>query len=78
MSEERKEFTPIHGQFPDKDKIACKDCAFRDKTIVTIIGKTIQAGITKGNCEMYELKPHDVLFQNAPCQFYSKETKATG
>lgn len=77
MSEEKKreDFTPIHGQYPDAEKIACKDCAFRDKTVVKILGKTIPAGITKGACKMYELKPHDVLFQNAPCQYYTKATE---
>ena len=73
-----REFTPMHGSFPDPEKIACKNCAFRDKTVVELLGKRIASGYTKGSCEMYSLKPHAVLFNNAPCQNYRKDQDATG
>lgn len=71
--EEKKEFTPMTGQFPDASKITCKDCQFRDKTVVKICGKAIPAGITKSACEMYKIKPEDVLWNNGPCQFKKQE-----
>ena len=73
-----REFTPMHGSFPDPEKIACKNCAFRDKTVVELLGKRIASGYTKAACDMYSLKPHAVLFNNAPCQNYRKDQDATG
>lgn len=69
----------IKGQFPDRDKILCKDCIFRDHTHVKIGEKEIPVGITKAYCDAYQPppasngKPHDVLFNNADCEFYAKE-----
>lgn len=74
--EKRNDFTPMQGSFPDAKKIACRDCMFRDKTIVELCGKKIAAGITKSFCKMYQLKPNDVLFLNKPCQFYRKDETA--
>ena len=71
-----REFTPMHGSFPDPEKIACKNCAFRDKTVVELLGKRVASGCTKGACEMYSLKPHAVLFNNAPCQYYQEDPDA--
>ena len=54
--------------FPDKQKIACRDCVFRKKGPL---------GEINGFCDMYASgagKPYAVLFQNAPCQFYSQES----
>ena len=69
----------IKGQFPDRDKIICKDCIFRDKTVIELGEKEIPVGVTKAFCDMYQAppasngKPHDVLFNNADCEFYVKE-----
>lgn len=49
--------SPIKGQFPDKEKIICKDCIFRDKTLVEIGNKKIPVGATKSFCEKYEAPP---------------------
>ena len=69
----------IKGQFPDRDKIICKDCKFRDPTVIKLGEKEIPVGVTKAFCDMYQAppasngKPHDVLFNNADCEFYAKE-----
>lgn len=70
---------PMMMQSPDANKIACKDCAFRDKTILEYNGKIIPVGITKSFCKIYEPppktngKPSDVMFINAKCKYYHKE-----
>ena len=79
--EKRREFTPMRGTFPDPKKIVCKDCVFRDHTVVELFGKKDACGITRANCEIYKYpanKPHSILFDGGPCQYYTKETKATG
>ena len=69
----------IKGQFPDRNKIICKDCIFRDRTVIELGEKEIPVGVTKAFCDMYQAppasngKPHDVLFSNADCEFYVKE-----
>ena len=71
--------SPIKGQFPNRNEIICKDCIFRDKTIVNLGDKKINVGITKAFCEKYEAppisngKPHDVLFENGICEYYEQE-----
>ena len=78
MSKESAQ-SPIKGQFPDPKTIVCKDCIFRDKTVVNIGDKKIFAGITKMFCDIYREppestgKPHGVLFNNEDCEFYIKE-----
>lgn len=73
---EEKNFSPMMVQTPNGNKIECKDCIHRDKTVITINKKTIPIGITKGNCDMFiypDNKPSEVLFQNAKCEYYEKE-----
>lgn len=56
--------------FPDREKIVCRDCVFRKRGLM---------GEVNSFCDMYAGgmgKPYDVLFQNGPCQFYTKEEKA--
>lgn len=71
--------SPIKGSFPNNDEILCKDCEFRDKTIVNIGNKKIVVGTTKAFCKKYPAppgsngKPHNVLFENGICEFYKKE-----
>lgn len=77
MAEER--FTPITGQFPDKEKIRCANCRYRDKEIVDFLGKKYAAGVTRDTCEKFTggegngFKPHGVLFENTDCPMYEKE-----
>lgn len=75
----REAQSPIKGQFPNKNEIICKDCAFRDRTTITLGANEIPVGITKAFCDAYQAppasngKPHDVLFNNGDCEFYAKE-----
>ncbi len=77
MAEER--FTPITGQFPDKEKIRCASCRYRDKEIVDFLGKKYAAGVTRAICEKYTgdgrtgFKPHGVLFEGKDCPMYEAE-----
>ncbi|HBL41293.1 MAG TPA: hypothetical protein DDY98_06915 [Ruminococcaceae bacterium] len=73
-----KEQSPMKGQWPNPNTIVCKDCAFRDKTVVDVGYRKIYAGVTKSWCDVYEKgvtngKPHDILFQNAECKYYTKD-----
>ena len=69
----------MKGQFPDRNKIMCKDCIFRDATVVKIGNEQIPFGVTKAFCDIYpgppkdNGKPHEVLFENGKCEFYAKE-----
>lgn len=68
----------IKVQKPNAEKIACKDCLNRDKTVVEINGKIIAVGVTRGTCDVYKGppddkgKPHKVLFNNARCDYFVK------
>lgn len=70
---------PVHGAWADPNSIICKDCAFRDKTIVKLGGKMLQVGVTKSFCKIYEAppktngKPTAILFHNAKCRYYQKD-----
>lgn len=70
----KKEFDPIMGQHPDKDKIQCATC--KNRLQIIIAGKDI--GPANAYCKHYqeektEGKPVDVLFENATCKFYEKD-----
>lgn len=71
------EFTPITGQWADPEKIVCRTCAFRDKTVFKFEDIVKPVGITRDTCEIYdgedECKPHDILFLNAECEYYMEE-----
>lgn len=74
---DKRDFGEIHGQFPDPQKVQCKDCVFRDKTKLTLDGKTIYPGITKDYCEIYDRntngKGNGILFWGEKCKYYVKE-----
>ena len=79
MDEER--WSPITGTFPDEDRVLCKDCVYRDKTVITLAGKTTY-GATKDLCDVYTgyekkdstgYKPYDILFLSGDCPYYKKE-----
>ncbi len=74
----RREISPIKGQMPDPNKIACKDCVYRNRDKITVNNRTIYVGVTKGFCDIYKRpqyagKPNDILFMNADCEFYIKD-----
>ena len=71
----------IHGtQRPDPKKIRCRDCLYRDKTVVTLGGEKVKVGITKDTCLFFNKpgnwKPTSILFQNADCPFYEHDEGA--
>ena len=81
LYEEEDRWTPITGTFPDENTILCKDCMFRDKTILEIGGK-IYTRITNDTCEKYTgygtingtgYKPHEILFNQGNCIYYKKD-----
>ena len=72
----KREFSPMKCQTPNPSEIFCHDCAFRDKTTVDIRNKTIAVGVTKANCDIFvypNLKPHEILFDEAPCDYWVKD-----
>lgn len=79
MNDKFKARSPLKAQFPNRYKIICKDCIHRDKTTVEIDGKEIPVGVTKAFCDKYRKppqsngKPHDVLFNEAICEYYAEE-----
>lgn len=66
---------PIYGtQILEPEQ--CKNCMFRDKTKVTIGGKTKEVGWCKGNCIAFpypDNKPMDVMKNKVECDYYEKE-----
>ena len=63
------------GTTPPKD-ICCKDCMFKLEP-ATIGGQIIERH-TYGCCALYEypdMKPHEVLWDGAQCEFWEKEEK---
>lgn len=74
-----REFDPMKMTQPDPDKIACRDCLYRDRDEINLGDVVIKCGITKGYCDIFPEggedngKPLDVLFQNAPCPEYVKD-----
>lgn len=76
MKIDKREFNDMHPQFPDPEKVMCKDCKFRDRTEVDLLGKHYRPGITRTNCEKYRNpkdKPMDILFNGAKCLYYEKD-----
>ena len=73
-------FSPIKGTLPDPNGIFCGNCAFRDKTEVMIDGARIPVGATKAYCDIYvkpNNKPSEILFQDAPCDYWVEDEEAT-
>lgn len=78
MAKDKREFTDFHPQFPDENKVKCNDCKFRDKTEVDLLGKHYRPGITRDTCEAYKNgnhKPLPILFEQADCQYYEKDSE---
>lgn len=74
--EKKREFSPMKGEMPNPNEIFCRDCIFRDKTIIDLDSKIIPVGITKDFCDIFvspNSKPSDILFQQAPCDYWVKD-----
>ena len=70
----KREFDPIIGEHPDRNKIQCSTCKKRLKIIIA--GKDI--GSANAYCEEYTKedmngKPIGILFKNEKCEFYEAE-----
>lgn len=77
MANKKRDYGPIKGSFPNPKTIQCRDCIYRDKTVLDLGDDIIPVGVTKDICEVYNgeeagHKPHDVLFNLVDCEF--KET----
>lgn len=81
MSEDKKrEFSPIHATHPDPEKIQCKTCKFRDKTVMKMpSGKEVAIGRIRSFCDKYQKppksngKPHDIMYNIRRCEYYRME-----
>lgn len=70
--------SPIKFQGATANETICKDCTFRDKTVVEIGQKTIPVGVTRSYCQIYTKKisngkPLPILFNGADCEYYVKD-----
>lgn len=74
---EKREFTDFHPVFPDKKRIKCSDCKYRDRTTVELGGKKYEPGITRATCKKFNgnptYKPDSILFDNDDCIYYEAE-----
>lgn len=71
----------IHGmQTADPSKMRCKDCLFRDKTVIKLNGREIPVGVMKDTCMMFNKpghwKPTDIVLRNADCLLYERDEEA--
>lgn len=81
MSDEKhtKNFeSPMMVQGCDPNKVACKDCAFRNRMTFDNKGQIIPIGVIKSWCDVYTMKnsngkPIGVLMRNEPCKYYRKD-----
>lgn len=73
----RLEQIPMKGQWPDPKKVRCKDCVFRDKTVLHLGDKVIPTGVVDCYCKQFPKdtngKPLEILFRNADCPFYKSD-----
>ena len=64
--EKRIEDESLGGKYYDNSDMVCKDCIFRYDTSMYISNSS--------RCEIFtELKPLEVIFENAECSEYIKE-----
>lgn len=77
----KREFAPIKGTMPNPNTIFCSDCAFRDKTTIKVGDEVIPVGVTKSYCDVFvkpNSKPTEILFDEAPCDYYVMEGDTDG
>ena len=65
----------IHAQNADPNKMACRDCIYRDRDTMQIDGNTVQTGVMRGTCLIFDgkrgrWKPNNVYFMNEKCPMY--------
>jgi hypothetical protein len=58
-------------EFPDKNKVKCKDCMLAAKDRKA--GGTTISGATLGTCEAFEVKPPSIILRGADCPYYIKK-----
>ena len=59
-------------EFPDENKIPCKDCMLREKD--RTLGKgTVLKGATLGICDAFGIKPSYIIDDGEDCPYYIKE-----
>ena len=79
MAEERNLQSPMRFQGANPETVQCKDCVFRDKTILELGEKKIPVGVVKSWCEVYSKdispggKPVGILFETEKCKHYRKD-----
>lgn len=71
-------FTPMKGVFPNTNKVPCRTCVFRDKTVLSINGKLIRIGVTRDYCLKYKKdesngKPVGILLHGEECDYYRRD-----
>ena len=60
-------------KYPEKDKIKCKDCIFRENDR-KLNERQILDGATLGICKVYTVvKPSEILFDGEDCPYYQKD-----
>lgn len=69
---------PMTGTWADPEKVMCRDCALRDRTVVKMPGseREIPVGVTRDFCGIYpdgKGKPSAILFHGADCEYYVKD-----
>lgn len=75
----------VNGEFrmqnADPERMQCRDCIYRDKDTMQIEGKTVQTGIARATCLIFDgkknrWKPNNVYFNGEPCMFYEQDETA--
>lgn len=61
------------SEWPDPDKVVCKDCFHREKD--RGFGGTKIPGCTLAMCQAYAHKPVDILISGVPCPYYLNENE---
>ena len=69
---------PMVGTWADPDKVKCRDCGLRDRTVVkSLDGKRdFPVGVVRSFCEVYpdgKGKPTEIMFHGADCKYYIKD-----
>ena len=72
---------PMKTQTADPNKMKCRDCIYRDSETVRANGNTVQIGIMRDTCLIFDgekgrWKPSNVYFLNEDCIFYEQDETA--
>lgn len=72
--------SPMKVQGANPKTVQCRDCRFRDRTVLELTSGIINVGAIKSYCGIYtrknfpEGKPGSILFEIEKCRHYKKET----